>query len=71
MIERLLSLILATEPHWRVKSFNPMRLSLAYPGTEQIAEQLVMLDALKLAVPVTGRSDYLQTFASLRSRTVK
>lgn len=71
VIERLLSLILATEPQWRVKSFNPMCLPLNYPGADWIGEQLIMLDALKMAAVATGRSEYMQVFASLKTRTVK
>jgi hypothetical protein len=68
VIERLVSLLLATERRWQVKSFNSMALPLVYPNANRVANELVMLDALKKAAVATGQGEYMQVFASLRSR---
>lgn len=71
MIERIISLLLVTEPHWRVQACNPLAMPRLYPGAGHIGEELMMLDALKLAAVETGRSEYLSAFASLLSRAMQ
>jgi hypothetical protein len=71
VIERLVSLLLATESHWQTRFLNPMSLPLHYPGAGRISEELVMLDALKIAAAATGRPEYLTVFASLQRRVAK
>ncbi|CAG9238547.1 conserved hypothetical protein [Paraburkholderia sabiae] len=70
LIERLVSLILATEKHWQVASFNPLQLPLVYPGATQVAQELVMLDALKRAAVGSGRAEYMTVWSQLRERVV-
>lgn len=68
LLERLVCLILATDPRWRVKSFNSMLLPLVYPGADKVSQELVMLDALKKAARSTGLSQYMEVFTALRQR---
>ncbi|CAE6772380.1 hypothetical protein [Paraburkholderia haematera] len=68
VIERLVSLLLATESRWSVQLFNPMSLPVIYLGADRFGEQLAMLDALKMAAATTGRSEYMTAFATLRAQ---
>ncbi|ALP61573.1 hypothetical protein [Paraburkholderia caribensis] len=70
LIERLVSLLLATEKHWQVASFNPLQLPLVYPGSGKVAQELVMLDALKRAAVGSGRAEYMTVWSQLRERVV-
>ncbi|CAM2194875.1 hypothetical protein PXJ20_01885 [Paraburkholderia sp. A1RI_3L] len=70
VIERIASLLLATEPHWRAARFDPLSLPMSgsivcpYPG------ELAMLDALKLAAIETGDAGYLEVFERTRGALV-
>jgi hypothetical protein len=68
VIERLVSLLLATESQWSVQSFNPMSLPLIYQGADRIVEQLTTMDALKMAAIATRRPEYMTAFAALQTR---
>lgn len=70
VMERLVALLLATDPQWRVTPFNSMLLPLVYPNSDRVAQELVMLDALKKAARATGMGQYMDVFASLRARVV-
>ncbi|RFU47448.1 hypothetical protein [Paraburkholderia sp. DHOC27] len=65
VIERIVSLLLATERHWQVRAFNPLALPLLYPGAERVGETLLALDALKVAMIETGRSEYMAAFVEI------
>lgn len=58
VIERLASLLLWSNPRWRVKSF-------ARPGAAT-SPDLVVLDALKIAYTQSGAEPYLEAFRKLR-----
>jgi hypothetical protein len=70
LLERLVCLLLATNPQWRVKTFNPMLLPLVYPGANRVPHELVMLDALKKAARSTGLNQYMEVFTALRARVL-
>ena len=70
VIERLISLLLATQNRWRTVSFNPIALPLVYPNSARAAQELVMLDALKRSAVATGRGEYLTVYTQLRERVV-
>lgn len=61
-IERLVSLVLWSQPRWTVKSFNP---SLLRPASDMSPDCLV-LDALKMAYGRTGAEAFLEVFHKLR-----
>ncbi|SDQ16494.1 hypothetical protein SAMN05443245_0176 [Paraburkholderia fungorum] len=70
VMERLVALLLAIDPQWRVTPFNSMLLPLVYPNANRVAHELVMLDALKKAARATGLNQYMEVFASLRARVL-
>ena len=70
VIERLISLLLTTQRHWRTASFNPIVLPLVYPKSARAAQELVMLDALKRSAVATGRVEYITVYNHLRDRVV-
>jgi len=70
VMERLISLILATQKGWNMVSFNPIALPLVYPNSVRSAQELVMLDALKRSAVATGRAEYLTVYTNLRERVV-
>ncbi|MEM5437861.1 hypothetical protein [Paraburkholderia diazotrophica] len=71
VIERLISLLLATQKQWRTVSFNSMVLPLAYETSGRVPHELVMLDALKRSAVATGRGEYLTVYAKLRERVTE
>ena len=62
VIERLASLLLWSNPQWKVKSLNHLTSSSGSPWPPE----LFVLDALKIAYRRTGTSSYLDTFDALR-----
>lgn len=71
MIERVASYLLATQPHWRVRNYNPMALPYAQSGVAAFKRELCELDALKMAYRQTGFGDYLAAFSEVRSDIVR
>lgn len=71
VIERLVSLLLATEPQWRVSNLNSMSLPFAYPGADRVKPGLAILDALKMAAKQTGYAEYRQVYASMRMQVIQ
>jgi len=70
-IERLASLLLATEPQWRVRSINAMPLPFAYPAAAKVKPWLAILDSLKMAAKRTGNPEYLQVYANIREQVIR
>jgi hypothetical protein len=64
VMERLVSLLLWSQPQWTVKSFNPVALATA-PAT---SPDFMVLDALKIAYTQTGAVRYLDVFRLLREQ---
>lgn len=62
VIERLASLLLWSNPRWRVRSLNPESLSRG----SSTSPDLLVLDALKIAYTRSGAEPYLETFLKLR-----
>src|SRR6185437_12295766 len=56
VIERLASLLLWSQPQWRVKSYDPMSLPLS---CNMSVPELIVLDSLKLAFTQNGSPQYL------------
>lgn len=68
IVERIASALLATQPHWRVRAYNPMLLPLSGSRISAIGPALAALDALKVAWLADRREQYLQAFFELRAR---
>jgi len=70
VIERLVSLLLWSQPQWTVKSYEPLllpRLSPRHLAMVTVADFL-MLDALKIAHRASGAEPYLTMYRQLRER---
>jgi hypothetical protein len=68
IIERVVSTLLATQPQWRVKAYNPMLLPFSHSTVSSLGEQLVALDALKIAFASEPHQQYKKAFFQLRAR---
>ncbi|MCP3717965.1 hypothetical protein [Paraburkholderia sp. CNPSo 3281] len=68
LIERIASLILGTEPQWKVRGFSAMRLPFSYNSPFMgSALDLVAMDALKRAANDTGHPEYLNVYFQMRA----
>ena len=66
--ERIASVLLATQPDWRVRAFNPYGLAWSASRLNQFPHEAVLSDALKIAARETGHPQYLAAFAQVRRR---
>jgi hypothetical protein len=60
------SLLLVSNPAWRVANFDPMRLPSSGSRESRFLAELVMLDALKQSANTTHHDEYIQTYWALR-----
>jgi hypothetical protein len=67
IIERIASLILGTQPKWKIRNFNPMTLPTASAPLSRFGADLVALDALKYAANATGFPQYVSAYLQLRN----
>lgn len=65
--ERVVSLLLLGERHWRVKHFDPLRLPMSPSIAGPYTTDLLVLDALKTAAIEHGNPNYLKIFEQVRS----
>jgi tetratricopeptide (TPR) repeat protein len=65
--ERVVSLLLLGERHWRVKHFDPLRLPMSPSIAAPYTTDLLVLDALKTAAIEHGNPNYLKIFEQVRS----
>ena len=68
VIERVVSVILATEPRWRVAVYNPLRLPMSQAPVARLRTELLVLDALKLAHGALGFDEYRLAYLRLRQQ---
>lgn len=68
LIERVASLMLATQPSWKVRNYNSMTLPISDSRLAPFGAELVAMDALKFAAKEIGMPEYLAAFANLRQR---
>lgn len=68
VIERLASLLLWSQPHWIVKSYDPLRLPRLATRPLVTTADLLVLDALKIAYRRSGAEPYLSMYRQLRER---
>lgn len=66
VIERIASLILGTEPAWKIRNFNPITLPIASEPLSQFGVELLALDALKYAANGTGFPEYVAAYLQMR-----
>ncbi|HEX5337280.1 MAG TPA: glycosyltransferase [Gallionella sp.] len=66
VIERIASLMLATQRHWKVNAYHPMSLPYGKPIFAKYPQELLLLDALKIASVEQGYPEYLATFSEVR-----
>jgi hypothetical protein len=66
VIERIASLMLATEKRWKAKAYNAMSLPWSNAPTAKFQLEMAFLDALKIAYASQGHPQYLNAFHSLR-----
>jgi hypothetical protein len=68
VIERLVSVLLAAEPTWRVRAYNPLLLPLANRRCAGMSTEIAVLDALKVAYQVQGYAHFRDAYFLLRQR---
>lgn len=68
LMERMASLLLATEPKWRSVAHNPYGFGWSMSRMRQYPTEAYMSDALKLAWREQGFPQYLQAFMAVRER---
>lgn len=66
VLERMASLILASEKRWKVRSFNPLSLPWSNAAIAKFKVEMAFLDALKIAHASQGHPQYLDAFHELR-----
>ncbi|RKP45609.1 hypothetical protein [Trinickia fusca] len=67
IIERMVSLLLMTERHWRAHHYDPVLLPMSGSIVAPFPADLLVLDALKTAAIETGRGSYMQLFQQVRN----
>jgi hypothetical protein len=68
IVERVASALLATQPHWRAKAYNPMLLPFSESPISGLGPELAALDALKIAYQTEPHQPYMRAFFQLRAR---
>jgi len=68
ILERLASLLLSTQPRWRVKAANPFGFGWSMTRFRQHPHEAIVSDALKTAYLKQGFPEYLRAFGEIRSR---
>lgn len=66
VIERVATLLLATDRRWKAAHFNPMELPLSNSPISQFPKDLLILDSLKIAFNETALPHYLLLFGEKR-----
>lgn len=68
LMERIASLLLALDPQWQVKTYNPFTLAWSASRLNQFKLEAVLSDALKIAIREQGFADYYDAFAAMRDK---
>ncbi len=66
--ERVASLLLATQPHWRSAAHNPFRMAWSMSSLREHPHEAFISDALKLAFSQHRFPEYMDAFARIRER---
>lgn len=68
VMERMASLLLTVQPHWRVKAYNTFACAWSASRLNQFRLECIMSDALKIAMREQGFPEYHEAFAALRDK---
>jgi len=72
IIERVATFLLATEPdQWKVRCYDPLKLPTSASRLNEFPEELLQMDALKLAYDRTHAEGYLSVFHSTQAALSK
>lgn len=71
VIERIASLILASNSSWKARAYDPFKLPFAPTWIAKERTALIQMDALKMAFAEQGRDEYIQLFHHIRSMVEK
>ncbi len=68
VMERMASLLLATQPRWRTSAANPFTMGWSKSRLARFPHEALLSDALKIAFRDQRYPQYLQAFAQLREQ---
>jgi hypothetical protein len=68
LMERIASLLLAIQPHWRVKAYSTFACAWSASRLSAFKLEAVLSDALKIAIREQGFPEYTAAFAQIRDR---
>ena len=68
LMERIASLLLTIEPHWKVRAYDTFRLAWSATRLGERKLDAVISDALKIAMREQGFAEYLEAFGAVRNR---
>lgn len=66
VIERIASLLLSTQNHWRVKSYHPTELPFSNSPVAEYRRELIQMDDLKREYVLQGSTENLVMFMKIR-----
>jgi hypothetical protein len=70
VIERIASLILATQPRWKTKAYNPLGMPFSHSRIAKFPNELMLLDALKIAIATNGFPQQVRQFIDLQQAVI-
>jgi len=65
VIERIASLILATNHSWKIRAYNPFELPFSNSNISKERSALIQMDALKIAYSEQKRAEYLKLYEDI------
>jgi hypothetical protein len=68
LLERIASLMLATQPRWRTRAADPFAFAWSMTRMRDYPTEAVISDALKMAYREQGYGEYLRAFSAIRQR---
>jgi len=71
VVERIISFLLALNKQWTVKVYDPLQLPMVNSANAVYSDELLLLDALKIAFNQTNRQDYIRLFGEKRADMFK
>jgi len=71
VIERVASLMLSTQQQWTVRAFNPTLLPYSTAKVADYPNELIRMDALKIAYATQGYGQFLAMYAQVRQEIIE
>lgn len=68
LMERVASLLLATEPRWRTQAYNPFKCAFSASKLGLAPADAVLSDALKIASDIQKYPEYMNQFSLIRNK---